>query len=168
VARKGGRAFITGNSFPERLPEIGILAASAEKSCAACGAPWERIIEREVKPHPDRYSSKPDASQFSVAEGNYAEGGSLGALVEKTTLGFRPTCACDSAETVGSIVLDPFTGSGTTGRVALRLGRRFIGCEINESYAEMSRRGIDKWHITRPRTKPAPPKLMVGGLFDAE
>jgi len=32
------------------------------------------------------------------------------------------------------IVLDPFFGSGTTGEMALRLGRRFIGIDINEKY----------------------------------
>jgi DNA modification methylase len=35
----------------------------------------------------------------------------------------------------GDIVLDPFCGSGTTGEVALRLGRRFIGFELNPKYA---------------------------------
>jgi site-specific DNA-methyltransferase (cytosine-N4-specific) len=35
----------------------------------------------------------------------------------------------------GQIVLDPFFGSGTTGEVAQRLGRRWIGCELNPDYA---------------------------------
>lgn len=35
---------------------------------------------------------------------------------------------------VGDIVLDPFFGSGTTGQVAESLGRKWIGCEINEQY----------------------------------
>lgn len=39
----------------------------------------------------------------------------------------------------GGVVLDPFAGSGTTGVAALRAGRRFIGCEIDPSYAEMAR-----------------------------
>ncbi|WP_430434273.1 DNA-methyltransferase [Methyloversatilis sp.] len=44
------------------------------------------------------------------------------ALVEPCVLaGSRP----------GDIVFDPFFGTGTTGRVALRLGRQFIGCELN-------------------------------------
>ena len=36
-------------------------------------------------------------------------------------------------------VLDPFMGSGTTGVVALRHGRNFIGIELNNDYAEMAR-----------------------------
>lgn len=42
----------------------------------------------------------------------------------------------------GDLVLDPFAGSGTTGVVVLRLGRRFVGIELNPEYAEMARRRI--------------------------
>jgi DNA modification methylase len=42
----------------------------------------------------------------------------------------------------GSTVLDPFAGAGTTGLVALRLGRSFIGLELNPRYVEMARRRI--------------------------
>lgn len=35
---------------------------------------------------------------------------------------------------VGDIVLDPFFGSGTTGQVAQKLGRKWIGCELNKEY----------------------------------
>ena len=39
-------------------------------------------------------------------------------------------------------VLDPFCGSGTTGVVAVGLGRRFIGCELNHNDAALSRQRI--------------------------
>lgn len=45
---------------------------------------------------------------------------------------------------VGGVVLDPFTGSGTTGAVAKRLGRDFIGCELNPQYAELAEQRISK------------------------
>ena len=39
-------------------------------------------------------------------------------------------------------VLDPFAGAGTTGLVARRLGRSFIGCELNPSYIDLAERRI--------------------------
>jgi len=38
----------------------------------------------------------------------------------------------------GDVVLDPFHGSGTTGEVAHRLGRRYIGIELNPDYLTLS------------------------------
>ncbi|MDF1546115.1 MAG: site-specific DNA-methyltransferase, partial [bacterium] len=38
----------------------------------------------------------------------------------------------------GDIVLDPFHGSGTTGRVAERLGRHWIGIDLNAEYVELA------------------------------
>ncbi len=42
----------------------------------------------------------------------------------------------------GDVVLDPFFGSGTVGDVCIRLGREFVGVEINEEYAALARRRI--------------------------
>jgi len=42
----------------------------------------------------------------------------------------------------GDTVLDPFAGSGTVGVVALRYGRRFLGCELNAEYVTMARRRV--------------------------
>ena len=43
----------------------------------------------------------------------------------------------------GGLVLDPFTGSGTTGMVAVRNDRRFVGIELNAEYLAMARRRIE-------------------------
>src|SRR3974377_346176 len=40
------------------------------------------------------------------------------------------------------LVLDPFSGTGTTGAVAKRLGRRFIGIERDATYAKAAERRI--------------------------
>lgn len=42
----------------------------------------------------------------------------------------------------GDLVIDPFTGSGTTGVVAGKHGRKFYGCELNPEYAEMANESI--------------------------
>ena len=44
----------------------------------------------------------------------------------------------------GDLVLDPFAGTGTTCRVALRLGRRTIGIELNPKYAEATRQHLQE------------------------
>jgi DNA modification methylase len=45
---------------------------------------------------------------------------------------------------VGDTVLDPFAGSGTTGVVALRHGRKFIGVELNPEYIKLAEERITK------------------------
>jgi DNA modification methylase len=41
------------------------------------------------------------------------------------------------------IVLDPFMGSGTTGEVAIRHGRKFIGIELNPAYINLAQARMD-------------------------
>jgi len=43
---------------------------------------------------------------------------------------------------VGGVVLDPFLGSGTTAFVAVELGRKFLGIELNPRYAELARNRV--------------------------
>lgn len=43
----------------------------------------------------------------------------------------------------GGIVLDPFSGAGTTGLVAKKLGRDYIGIELKPEYVEISERRIN-------------------------
>lgn len=52
----------------------------------------------------------------------------------------EPCLLAGSAE--GDTVLDPFTGSGTVGVVALRHGRNFVGTELNPEYGEIARERI--------------------------
>lgn len=42
------------------------------------------------------------------------------------------------------LIIDPFFGSGTTGAVCEKLGRRWIGIEISEKYCEMAKQRINK------------------------
>jgi len=50
---------------------------------------------------------------------------------------------------VGGNILDPFSGSGTTGRVAHELGRKYVGIELNPAYAEASEKMIGSHMQTR-------------------
>ena len=42
----------------------------------------------------------------------------------------------------GDVVLDPFSGSGTTAKAAKELGRRFLGLEINPEYCRIAEQRI--------------------------
>jgi site-specific DNA-methyltransferase (adenine-specific) len=46
----------------------------------------------------------------------------------------------------GDIILDPFCGSGTTGVVASRLHRKFIGIDSDKSYLDITKRRIEETH----------------------
>jgi len=54
----------------------------------------------------------------------------------------------------GDVVLDPFFGTGTTGAVAKRLGRHFVGIERDPAYAKLARRRI-------AAIRPAPEETVV-------
>ena len=58
--------------------------------------------------------------------------------------------------------MDPFGGSGTVGRVARRLGRRFILIEIKPEYADMARQRV------RGKYKPAPEGVTPFTQMEAE
>ena len=51
------------------------------------------------------------------------------------------------------IVLDPFFGSGTTGVVAEKYGRRYIGVELNEEYVKLAEKRLDGVQMSLPIIK---------------
>jgi DNA modification methylase len=133
-------------TFGTKWIEPCVLAGSSPKACGECGAPWRRVVEREAivqtrkqnlgRPRADGYNEQPRAGGQS---GLVAAG--FGAQFPRRTLGWESSCAHHD-DTGRSVILDPFAGSGTTGVVALRHDRSFIGIELNPEYAEMARRRI--------------------------
>src|ERR1700742_2099599 len=57
-----------------------------------------------------------------------------------------------SSSRVDDLVLDPFSGTGTTGAVAKHLGRRFVGIEREAKYAKAAQKRIDE---TEPLEAPS-------------
>jgi hypothetical protein len=118
-------------AFPAKLVEIPILAGTSEHGvCAECGAPWVREVSVE---------------NFNMQASPKAASGGLGVRAVPTradqvttTLGWSPSCTC-KAGVRPAVVLDPFSGSGTTLLVARRLGRHAVGIELNRDYCRMQR-----------------------------
>ena len=77
-----------------------------------------------------------------------------------------------SSSKPGDVILDPFFGSGTTGAVARRLGRRFIGLERDPKYARIARQRIasvepaDKDTIEVTKSKRSEPRIPFGWVVE--
>lgn len=121
-------------TFPDDIPLTGIKAGtSAHGSCAQCGAPWKRIVEKQRGKFRKTNTAKDNPhSQHGGGVGKYRndEG------IKTKTIGWQPTCKCGTETVVPCIVMDPFCGSGTTIDIAKRLGADYIGIELNEKYAD--------------------------------
>ena len=131
-------------TFPPKLIEPCILAGTSEEGCCPeCGAPWKRVVEKEL------VSTKKAAKTFVVDERDCtADGNDQGSNRQKDghkpgwinaieTTGWEPTCDC-GGEPVPCTCLDPFHGAGTSGVVAQANHRRYVGIELNEEYIDIS------------------------------
>jgi DNA modification methylase len=127
--------------MPGRLAQDCLLAGSSEMCCGTCGAPWERVVERTsmvVREGPGRAGLK------DAATGATSRTATTGTMLEpptSRTVGWRASCEHDDPSG-SSVVLDPFSGAGTTGVQALRAGRSYVGVELNAGYAELARNRI--------------------------
>jgi DNA modification methylase len=138
-------------TFPAKLIEPCILAGTSEKGCCpTCGAGRKRVVEKR---EPDvawrmacgsnqsgQYSGQARKQYHSsrAQDASEVKRRILEGMNRRVTIDWKPTCQCVSAKPVPCTVLDPFVGSGTTGTVAIRNGRRFIGMDANPVYIDMA------------------------------
>lgn len=125
--------------FPEVLVETPIKAGCPRWICRRCGKPREKIYKETGNyVRHGGYGSK-TAGKIGVSPTSSLL---TKRVKEKIELGYS-ACSCNAGFTPGT-VLDPFAGSGTTCVAAKRLGRSFIGIDINPEYVKMARRRIAK------------------------
>jgi DNA modification methylase len=127
-------------TFPEDLVEPMILAGTSEKGvCPECGKPWKRKTEKKETPSRSVSTAGPTGDHGFLGNNRRDIPNQI------NTLGWQPTCDCgDLIKPVPSIVLDPFSGAGTTCVVAKKLLRNYIGIELNPQYCKMSEARINK------------------------
>ena len=132
--------------FPPDLIEPCILAGTSEHGCCPdCGAPWQRLLEK------DRVATRPGnntkVGRVGVHEDSpyQQHSGSICGnrdpqrhCTTTKTVGWKAGCECGNANQVPCVVLDPFTGSGTTAEVARKNGCHFVGCELNPEYLKLA------------------------------
>jgi len=129
--------------WPPAIPERCIKAGTSERGyCPVCGAPWIRQVEKEKIPdRPNRVQGR-EGDTLGEAHGKDGRSGSRCSLSVRT-LGWEPSCDCGSdLPLTRAVVLDLFSGSGTTGMVALQLGRDYIGIDRSEKYLPMAKERI--------------------------
>ncbi len=127
--------------FPERLVEPMIKAGCPQWICKECGKIKERITKVEYQKHRPsggEYLRK-DVNEKRAKIGNWGTMAN-NLIAERYTIGWKD-CGCNAGWEPG-VVLDPFMGSGTTAKVAEKLGRRWIGIEISEKYCEIIKKGL--------------------------
>jgi len=126
-------------TFPEALVEPCILAGTSEKGyCPSCGKPFVRRLEKTNLLDPSAKGSRFDRGKTGI---NGLGRVQLGERTLSREVGWKSPCSC-SLDPVPGVVLDPFFGVGTTGLVSKKLGRRYIGIELNPEYVELAQKRI--------------------------
>lgn len=122
-------------TYPESLIETPIKAGCPEFICDKCGKPKKNLYKNKV------VGKQPAIGGIKHVgkNGNNTYSGNT-EKTEKEFIGYSD-CGCHSTYSAG-IVLDPFMGAGTTGIVALRHNRNYIGIELNSKYIELAEKRI--------------------------
>jgi hypothetical protein len=126
-------------TFPEDLIVPMVKAGCPAEVCKKCGRARERITSISYKVRAWRSKGE---KQFNTKEsGARPNMPFMGDKIVETK-GFTD-CRCGAGFEPG-LVLDPFMGSGTTGLVAKKLGRHYLGIELNPKYVEMAEKRIGR------------------------
>ena len=142
-------------TFPTALVERCIKAGTSEKGCCGqCKSPWIRVVEKSritPKDYEGKYFGTDMQSAGRRMLANVRARRESGEehdhpFPPAQTIGWQPSCSCPDflSYPVPAIILDPFSGAGTTLLVADRLGRDSIGIELNEKYIKMARHRIEQ------------------------
>ena len=128
---------------PELVKPMILAGTSSHGCCSGCGAPWKRDTKRTSTGYDgSQYGENVQKAANGAKSGGTAKstlGSSGGTLVGKySTTGWSPTCSCSDEARKACVVLDPFSGSATTGMVALQEGRDYVGIDLNGEYLDLA------------------------------
>ena len=144
---KRSQYFYDAVAIKEEAINEGLLvkASGAAAKNAMADAINDRRTAAGFTTHDTRIDGRNARSVWQIATQPYP-GAHFATFPEK--LAERCILAGSSLE---SVVLDPFAGTGTTGRVAVRHGRAFVGLDISREYlSEQAAKRIDKVQQAMP------------------
>jgi len=119
--------------FPTTLPDFCIRAGCPEEVCSKCGKPRVKITKKVGEYD---YANK---SEYANHQLNLKKPSNDWKPIRQKVIGYKECdCKVDGKKWIPGIVLDPFAGLFTTGLVARRLKRRFIGIELNPEYIKLA------------------------------
>lgn len=134
-------------TFPPKLIEPCVKSGTSEVGCCSkCGKPWERVTAEigtgEIHRLPAGMATH-EGGHGSVHRDGREREVTTNEVMQTVTVRWEPLCEC-AAEVVPCTVLDPFNGAGTTGLVAQRFGRSYVGIELNPDYVGMAANRISQ------------------------
>lgn len=136
----------TFNSMAIRVPSARQLVYADDRANPDGRLPDDTWILRP-QDVPDGFTADQDTWYFPRVAGTFKErAGFHGCQMPEQLLG-RIVRACSNE---GDVVLDPFTGSGTTLTVAKKLGRKWVGCELSPQYAKKALKRIKAANVGQP------------------
>jgi hypothetical protein len=151
-------------AFPSEWPRRLILGWSPSGVCVACGEGRRPVVAKEV------VGGVPFAGRDYKRLANGSNGGperaTVGGSTEATITGYACACPDTTAPTTPAVVLDPFSGTGTTAAVAHHLGRHGIGIDLSADYLRLA-----EWRCNDPALRAKvlrvdKPKAVPDGQLD--
>jgi len=129
--------------FPPALVERMIDAGCPQHICDKCGKPWTMMVTEtrvNTRPGNDVLNGKSGGQDDPNSELHKSDLSKYRQQIIRNEDGLVE-CSC-AAPTHAGLVLDPFMGAGTTALIAQRMGRRWLGIELNPSYIEIARKRL--------------------------
>jgi len=129
-------------TFPPSLIVDPIKFGSPKYVCKQCGEPKRKIFESQTL---ERHELPKDNPAYRPKR--YEKKHSQGERYRLREFVGYTDCGCGAGYRAG-IILDPFCGAGTVPIVAKKLGRHYIGIELNPEYIEIAKRRFkDPKHV---------------------
>ena len=128
-------------AFPSEFPRRIILGWSPSGVCVACGEGRRPVVAKEADGRNEDTAAwvETRTAERGWGDREFQRG------VTATITGYACACPDTSASTRPAVILDPFTGTGTTPAVAHILGRHGIGIDLSADYLRLA-----EWRCNDP------------------